>query len=155
MLNVFVCFYFMLSNNKTQIHKPYHAFISKTHKLNYELLKKIKIFCLLAFVQKNLFVIVVFVVHVYIKKTRNIRNTNAVITVDTKRPDEKCGPNEWECDNHECINIEFLCDGTKDCLDFSDEGRGCVAGNIYSYPMHFNKNKKRIKSKDNFLIAQK
>lgn len=32
-----------------------------------------------------------------------------------------CLINEWQCDNGECINKDFVCDGRVDCLDNSDE----------------------------------
>ncbi|XP_031635070.1 basement membrane-specific heparan sulfate proteoglycan core protein isoform X6 [Contarinia nasturtii] len=32
-----------------------------------------------------------------------------------------CGDGEWQCDNGNCINEEFRCDGTMDCIDNSDE----------------------------------
>jgi Low-density lipoprotein receptor domain class A len=34
---------------------------------------------------------------------------------------EGCNDNEWQCDNRECINHDFLCDGAVDCTDKSDE----------------------------------
>lgn len=33
----------------------------------------------------------------------------------------ECLLNEWRCKNHECINVEYHCDGTDDCTDRSDE----------------------------------
>lgn len=44
----------------------------------------------------------------------------------TKRPGDTCGVDEWQCDNDQCINVEFVCDGTNDCTDNSDEGRICA-----------------------------
>uniref|UniRef100_A0A3B3E196 Low-density lipoprotein receptor-related protein 2 n=1 Tax=Oryzias melastigma TaxID=30732 RepID=A0A3B3E196_ORYME len=32
-----------------------------------------------------------------------------------------CGSNEFQCTNGQCINIDWRCDGTKDCTDDSDE----------------------------------
>uniref|UniRef100_A0A3Q2DHQ2 EGF-like domain-containing protein n=1 Tax=Cyprinodon variegatus TaxID=28743 RepID=A0A3Q2DHQ2_CYPVA len=32
-----------------------------------------------------------------------------------------CASNEFQCTNGQCINIEWRCDGTKDCTDDSDE----------------------------------
>lgn len=32
-----------------------------------------------------------------------------------------CSTNEWKCSNGECINSEFVCDNTQDCVDGSDE----------------------------------
>lgn len=60
------------------------------------------------------------------KRTKTVQNH----TADTHRPGE-CGANEWRCDNHECINIEFYCDRTKDCTDNSDEHPGCVPGKLF------------------------
>lgn len=37
---------------------------------------------------------------------------------------------EFQCDNNQCINIEFRCDGTQDCTDNSDESENnCRQGN--------------------------
>lgn len=62
------------------------------------------------------------------KKTNNLSCAIA-------KPTE-CGENEWQCDNGKCINEEFLCDGTNDCTDSSDEGTVCETtqgpkGNVY------------------------
>lgn len=35
--------------------------------------------------------------------------------------DRACGENQWQCANGECINSEFICDDTDDCVDKSDE----------------------------------
>lgn len=32
-----------------------------------------------------------------------------------------CSLGEWKCQNGECINAEFVCDNTQDCVDGSDE----------------------------------
>ena len=32
-----------------------------------------------------------------------------------------CGSGEWQCNNDECIDEGYLCDGTPDCNDESDE----------------------------------
>lgn len=45
--------------------------------------------------------------------------------IATAKPSTGCGENEWQCDNGKCINEEFLCDGTNDCTDSSDEGSVC------------------------------
>jgi Low-density lipoprotein receptor domain class A len=34
---------------------------------------------------------------------------------------EECNENEWQCNNRECINRDFVCDGAVDCTDKSDE----------------------------------
>ena len=34
---------------------------------------------------------------------------------------EVCGAAEFECDNGECIVIDFVCDGHADCRDSTDE----------------------------------
>ena len=33
----------------------------------------------------------------------------------------KCRINEHTCDNGDCINLSYLCDGNNDCSDGSDE----------------------------------
>lgn len=38
-----------------------------------------------------------------------------------KTPPAPCGSHEYECRNGECINLDFLCDNQKDCIDGSDE----------------------------------
>lgn len=43
----------------------------------------------------------------------------------TKAPTSSCGHGEWQCTSDECINIDFVCDGTPDCIDNSDEGSLC------------------------------
>lgn len=32
-----------------------------------------------------------------------------------------CPLNKFQCDNGACIDIQYFCDGDKDCLDGSDE----------------------------------
>lgn len=43
----------------------------------------------------------------------------------TKNPSDRCRPDEWQCDNKQCINSDFFCDGQDDCTDASDEGPVC------------------------------
>lgn len=32
-----------------------------------------------------------------------------------------CHQDQWQCDNAECIDIKFVCNGYPDCSDRSDE----------------------------------
>ncbi len=32
-----------------------------------------------------------------------------------------CGDDEFQCDNGQCVRVEWVCDGDTDCLDGSDE----------------------------------
>lgn len=90
----------------------------------FELKKKNTYFLnsLFACICKNWFVVVVFVS--MFKKIQ--KNCTRYCPPDTKRPGDGCGANEWQCDNRECINTEFVCDATNDCTDNSDEERGCA-----------------------------
>lgn len=57
----------------------------------------------------------------------NVARIGTKLTTEaTHRPSEVCGVNEWRCDNNQCINVEFFCDGTDDCTDNSDEGEICA-----------------------------
>ena len=40
---------------------------------------------------------------------------------DSPDPEERCSASEWRCQNGECINSDFVCDNTQDCVDGSDE----------------------------------
>ena len=33
----------------------------------------------------------------------------------------RCGANDWECRNGQCISKDFRCDSDRDCQDGSDE----------------------------------
>lgn len=35
--------------------------------------------------------------------------------------DTRCRKDQWQCDNLQCINAAFVCDGQVDCTDKSDE----------------------------------
>lgn len=37
---------------------------------------------------------------------------------------ETCLPSQFRCPDHRCIDLSFVCDGDKDCVDGSDEN-GC------------------------------
>jgi len=43
-----------------------------------------------------------------------------------------CSPNEYQCENEECIRISYRCDGDYDCDDNSDE-EGCSAEEISEF----------------------
>lgn len=72
------------------------------------------------------------------------KNQLACNCIAVKGPGDACGEDEWQCDNHQCINAEFLCDGTNDCTDNSDEGHVCSTGKVLSNP---NTHKKQYSSK--------
>ena len=54
-----------------------------------------------------------------------------------------CEPNEFQCDNKQCVLKSWLCDSDNDCGDGSDE-RNCAASNPgkshakYSFKIYFN-----------------
>lgn len=37
-----------------------------------------------------------------------------------------CPESMFECDNHQCIDFAYYCDGSPDCHDSSDELPGCI-----------------------------
>lgn len=46
----------------------------------------------------------------------------------------QCGLMSFQCDNGECIGMDFLCDGNAECSDFSDENvKYCAATHCPSY----------------------
>lgn len=47
------------------------------------------------------------------------------------KPSKSCQPNEWQCDNLECIDSRLYCNDIEDCADGSDEI--CLSnGNLFS-----------------------
>lgn len=44
-----------------------------------------------------------------------------------------CKLSEWPCSNGTCISLSKYCDGTYDCLDFSDEPAQCNGKYQYFY----------------------
>ena len=46
------------------------------------------------------------------------------MTVDGDE-EQGCGANRFQCDNGNCISVGFVCDGTDDCGDNSDEEQNC------------------------------
>lgn len=68
-----------------------------------------------------------------LKESHNFNCSNAhyeytnkhIHKASTKPPAPPCGHGEWQCANDECINVDFVCDGTPDCIDNSDEGSLC------------------------------
>ena len=43
-----------------------------------------------------------------------------------------CGDGLWECDDGDCINVDWLCDRILDCRDESDESESQCDGSEYS-----------------------
>ena len=37
-----------------------------------------------------------------------------------------CRPEQWTCDNGECIHEDRVCDFSEDCRDGSDEEQNCM-----------------------------
>ena len=44
-----------------------------------------------------------------------------------------CGSGEWECNDGQCINEDYLCDRLPDCNDESDELECGGGGNLAPY----------------------
>ena len=50
---------------------------------------------------------------------------------------EGCGSGEWECNDGQCINADYLCDEYRDCRDESDESNSrCGGGNLLRCTLH-------------------
>ncbi|XP_050526640.1 modular serine protease-like isoform X15 [Daktulosphaira vitifoliae] len=49
--------------------------------------------------------------------------TNPTIQITTKKVLTKCESTQFQCDSGECIDRHFLCDGTANCQDRTDETR--------------------------------
>ena len=43
-----------------------------------------------------------------------------------------CSDGQWECNSGDCIDANYLCDGTEDCNDDSDESESQCGGGQYS-----------------------
>ena len=48
-------------------------------------------------------------------------------------PDNRCQPNEFQCDNRRCILKTWRCDSDDDCGDGSDERVGLLVCNRKSF----------------------
>ena len=42
-----------------------------------------------------------------------------------------CKPDEWTCDNGDCIDEDRVCDFREDCRDGSDEEQNCMHNMAY------------------------
>ena len=44
-----------------------------------------------------------------------------------------CRPDQWTCDNGECIREDYVCDFSEDCDDGSDEEQNCKFNDNHAY----------------------
>ena len=44
-----------------------------------------------------------------------------------------CRPDQWTCDNGECIREDYVCDFSEDCDDGSDEEQNCKFNSDHAY----------------------
>lgn len=47
-----------------------------------------------------------------------------------------CRPDQFKCDNRECIYISLKCDGYIDCMDGSDEASCCKYIYLFCFKMN-------------------
>lgn len=55
---------------------------------------------------------------------------SACIYIEKEDEKKKCKEGQFECDNGNCINIYYRCDGDDDCRDGSDEDQSRCLGNL-------------------------
>lgn len=48
-----------------------------------------------------------------------------------------CEPGYFQCPGDQCIPVDRLCDGHKDCPSGTDEAICAIKGNKYSYILYF------------------